>query len=128
MITKLLTSIAIITAGLGFALIYFRRSPGGMTSSHPLAGHRPWRKVGAAICLLVSVMYVIGIYAVDIPERPVPYAIYWLIMIALLFWLFFLAVRDMMYTRKLMKAWREDVQQRRQAAFGGHSDKDTGNT
>lgn len=116
MIPKLITSIAIVTVGLGLAMIYLRRNAGGAPSTHPLAGHRPWRKLGAGICLLVSVMYVIGIYVVDIPDRPVPYAIYWLILLGLLFWLFFLAIRDMMYTRKLMKVWRQDVRERRLAA------------
>ena len=54
-------------------------------------------------------MFVLGIYIVDIPDRPVPYAMYWITMLGLVVWLFVLAVRDIMYTRHLVQRWRSTV-------------------
>ncbi len=107
---KLLTSIAVLATGIACAWFYLRgptvrRDP----DSHPFAGDRPWRRLGAAICLLLAVMFVIGIYAVDIPDRPIPYALYWIIMLGLVVWLFTLAVRDVVYTRTLIRRWREEA-------------------
>jgi hypothetical protein len=112
MIPKLLMSIAILTTAAGLAWIYLRRTPAPGSPRYPFAGHRPWRKVGAAICLLISVMFVLGIYIVDIPDRPIPYAIYWIIMLGLVLWLFVLAIRDMMYTRALVHRWRSELRER----------------
>ncbi len=64
------------------------------------------------MCLLISVMFVLGIYAVDIPDRPVPYALYWIIMLGLVVWLFVLAVRDIMYTRELVRRRRLEMRNR----------------
>ena len=74
--------------------------------------------MGAAICLLLAVMFVIGVYAVDIPARPVPYAIYWIIILGLVVWLFALAVRDVMYTRQLVQRWRRDIADESDGALG----------
>jgi len=110
MIPKFLMSAAVLFTGFACAWFYLRRPairPNRAT--HPFAGERPWRRVGAAICLLLSVMFVAGVYAVDIPDRPVPYAIYWIIMLGLVVWLFALAIRDVKYTRKLIQRWRRDI-------------------
>lgn len=109
MIAKLLISAVLLAMGIFMAWAYIHRSPPGSMQEHPLSGHRPWRKVGAGICLLMAVMFVLGIYVVDIPERPIPYALYWIIMLGLVIWLFVLAVRDFMYTRSLVRRWREDL-------------------
>ena len=110
MIAKLLMSAAVLVTGFTCAWFYLRRPAiRPSRAAHPFAGERPWRRVGAAICLLLSVMFVAGVYAVDIPDRPVPYAVYWIIMLGLVVWLFALAVRDVMYTRKLIQRWRRDI-------------------
>ena len=83
MVFKLLASIIAVVTGSALAWVYLRRTPEESTAPLPLEGHRPWRRVGAAICLLISIMFVLGIYVVDIPERPVPYAMYWIIMLGL---------------------------------------------
>lgn len=114
MIAKLLTSVLVLVMGILMAWVYLRGTTGEPSSHHPLSGSRPWRKVGAGICLLIAVMFVVGIYVVDIPERPIPYALYWIVMLGLVIWLIVLAVRDFMYTRSLIRRWRED--QRRQGA------------
>ncbi len=110
MIAKLLMSVSVLLIGFACAWFYLRGpalGPGNAAS--PFVGYRPWRRVGAAICLLLSVMFVIGVYAVDIPARPAPYAIYWIVMLGLVVWLFALAVRDVMYTRELIRRWRRNI-------------------
>ena len=112
MIPKLLMSIAVLITGAALAWVYLRKAPDAVATRYPFAGHRPWRKVGATICLLISVMFVLGIYVVDIPDRPIPYALYWIIMLGLVVWLFVLAVRDIMYTRQLVRRWRHEMRDR----------------
>ncbi len=112
MVPKLLLSAAVLAVAGLLAWTHFRGSEDAASRRHPLAGDRPWRKVGAALCVLISVMFVLGIYIVDIPDRPVPYALYWIIMLALVVWLFVLAVRDIMYTRKLARQWRIKMRDR----------------
>jgi hypothetical protein len=106
MISKLLVSVIVLATASTLALVYLRRGHDVAPARYPLAGHRPWRKLGAAICLLISVMFVLGIYVVDIPDRPIPYAIYWLIMLGLVVWLTTLALKDIMYTRELVHRFR----------------------
>ncbi len=112
MIPKLLISILLLATAATLAWVYLRKGYDAAPARYPFSGHRPWRKLGAAICLLISVMFVLGIYVVDIPDRPIPYAVYWLIMLGLVVWLFVLAVRDIMYTRQLVRRWRADAQNR----------------
>lgn len=103
--TKFLASAGILVIAATVAWLYLGR--GRSDRSHAsLFGDRPWRRVGAAICLLIAVMFVIGIYVVDIPERPIPYALYWLIILGLVVWLCVLAVRDFLYTRRVIRRRR----------------------
>jgi hypothetical protein len=101
-------SILILAGGLACAWVYLRKPP---VPENPalrmLRGDRPWRRVGAAICLLLSVMFVLGVYLVDIPQRPRTYAAFWLVMMLLVVWLCMLAIKDMLYTRKMLAKWRE---------------------
>ena len=126
MIPKLLISIILLATAAILAWVYLRKAPPAADSRYPFAGQRPWRKLGAAICLLISVMFVLGIYVVDIPDRPIPYATYWLIMLGLVIWLFVLAVRDIMYTRQLVRRWRADMRDRTAADSSGQSISDEG--
>ncbi len=109
MIPKLLMSIAVLITGAALAWYYLRKAPDAVATRYAFAGLRPWRKVGAALCLLISVMFVLGIYVVDIPDRPIPYALYRIIMLGLIVWLFVLAVRDIMYTRALVRRRRLEI-------------------
>jgi len=106
MVLKFLVSIALLSTAGVLAWVYLRGPTHVHPDAYPLRGHRPWRKMGAALCLLIAVMFVLGIYVVDIPDRPVPYAMYWIIMLGLVVWLFVLAVHDIMHTRKLVRQWR----------------------
>ena len=112
MIPKLLISVILLATAATLAWVYLRQAPITANPRYPFAGHRPWRKLGAAICLVISVMFVLGIYVVDIPDRPIPYAIYWLIILGLVIWLFVLALRDIMYTRQLVRRWRAEIRDR----------------
>jgi amino acid transporter len=127
MIPKLLISIMVLATAATMAWIYLRKPPAHGSPRYPFAGHRPWRKIGAALCLLIAVMFVLGIYVVDIPDRPVPYAIYWIIMLGLVVWLFVLALRDIMYTRGLVRQWRAEMRNRSAAETVNRSTIDDGN-
>ncbi|MCO6439088.1 MAG: hypothetical protein J5J06_18500 [Phycisphaerae bacterium] len=103
---KLLFSIALILSGAAFAWRYLSPWSGGWTGRAPIGGDRPWRRLGAGIMLVISVMFVVGIYVVDIPDRPRPYAAYWAVMLGMVLWLCVLAVRDVLYTRRVLDDYR----------------------
>jgi len=120
---KLLLSIFILTTGVACAWFYLRRPP--MPDNSPWGAnwtHRPWRRVGAAICLVVAVMFVLGVYLVDEPQHPRTYAAFWLVMMVLVVWLCGLALKDVLYTRQLIERWRLDRKKARLA----HGSEQTG--
>ena len=57
---------------------------------------------------MLAVMFVVGVYAVDIPDRPVPYAAYWIVVLGMVVWLCALAVKDMRHTRRVAARWRDE--------------------
>jgi hypothetical protein len=72
---------------------------------------RPWRRVGAGICVVLAVMFVVGVWALEHTERirhPVLFLIYWLIFLGLVAWLCVLALRDCLYTLKMVSRWRQE--------------------
>ena len=82
--TKLLFSVFTLGLGVGVAIIYMRRpSTDQMAAGPPFGGKRPWRRLGAAICLLLSVVFVLGVYLLDEDTRPGVYMIYWLVIMVL---------------------------------------------
>ena len=111
---KLLVSILILVGGLICSWLYLRRPtvtplPTSLPEDSPLRlirADRPWRRVGAAICLILSVMFVLGVYLVDIPEHPRTYAAFWLVMMVLVVWLCVLAIKDVLYTRQIITKWQ----------------------
>ena len=98
---QLFFSIGILIVGIGCAVVYFRK-PSENPVSHTAAfvGDRPWRRVGAAICAVLAIMFVVGVYVVDVPQRPTPYALYWLVMLVLVVWLLGLVIKDVAHTRR----------------------------
>lgn len=106
---KVLVCACVLLGGLGLAVRYWRQ-PRAMADSRfeELLGDRPWRRLGAGISVLLSVMFVVGVWVVDIPEKPVPYAAYWLIMLAMTMWLCVLAVKDAFHTRRVYDQWRAE--------------------
>jgi len=98
---KFLISALILASGCACAWRYLRSAEGGGQAS-PLRGHRPWRRVGAGICLVLAIMFVLGANLIDIPDRPRVYGAFWLVMLGLLLWLCGLALKDLHYTRRLL--------------------------
>ena len=94
-------TIVLVAVGAGIAARYLR-------ASRIVGAQRPWRRVGAVICLLLSVMFVVGLYVLDEKGPPALYLTYWLFMMLLVVWLLALAVQDILYTRKLIARWRVD--------------------
>ena len=111
---KLLICILILLGGLTCSWLYLRKPvmkplPESLPEDSPLRmirADRPWRRVGAAICLILSIMFVLGVYLVDIPEHPRTYAAFWLVMMLLVVWLCVLAIKDVLYTRQIIAKWR----------------------
>ncbi len=106
---QLIASILILLGGIACAWFYLGRppvSPDETSRFATLVADRPWRRVGAAICLLLSIMFVVGLYAVDVPANPKAYAAFWLIIMLLVLWLCVLAVKDVLHTRRLINEWR----------------------
>lgn len=101
---KLAICVVILATGLVCGWVYLVRplwdGAGG--------DDRPWRRLGGGICVLLGVMFVFGVYLVDIPEKPRPYAAYWLVMLGLVVWLCVLALRDIAYTKRQYAARRTD--------------------
>ena len=107
-ILQIVFSVLVIGFGLTCALIYLRkpRARGGSAAGEKDRDERPWRRIGAAICLLVSVMFVVGVYTEDTPDRPRAYAAFWVVIMALVLWLCGLALKDLRYTQKKIAQWR----------------------
>ena len=101
-------SILILLSGVGCAVFYFRKPPKiSDPITHALLSNRPWRRLGAAICLVLAVMFVLGVYLVDVPDRPRAYAAYWAVMLVLVMWLGSLAIKDILHTRRIIATWRD---------------------
>ena len=106
---KAVFCLLLVTFGVSCALLYLRPPPITVADCKFARFYdRPWRRVGAAICLLVSVMFVLGVYLVDIPEHPRTYATYWLLIMVLVLWACGLAVKDVWYTHRMMKSRRSE--------------------
>ncbi len=96
-------SILVLLTGLGCVALYFRKHRGVESAiGKEIIGHRPWRKIGAALVCLLSISYVLGVQLVDVPKYPRAYACYWVVFLGLVFWLCVLALRDLQYTRKMI--------------------------
>jgi len=112
---KLTVCIILLFGGLACGWIYLLRPlqlrrPGLV----PPADDRPWRRVGAGICVVLGVMFPMGVYLLEDHPPPKVYASYWSVMMVLVLWLCALALRDVVHTRKVMRTRR-----RRSAAEDG---------
>lgn len=106
---KAIFSIVLIGFGVACAVLYWRAPVSSSTDPRIVAFHdRPWRRIGAAICLVVSVMFVLGVYLVDIPDHPKVYAAFWMVILVLVFWACCLAIKDAWHTRKMLARWRRE--------------------
>ncbi len=102
---KLVTSIGVLGVG-GVVAIGYLRSPFAEVDPDPgsRGGGRPWRRLGAAICVVVAVMFVLGIYLLDGKPPPRVFLAYWILVLVLVFWLCGLALKDIMHTRRSLSA------------------------
>ena len=102
---KLVTSIGVLGIG-GVVAIGYLRNPFADVEPDPgsRGGERPWRRLGAAICVVVAVMFVLGIYLLDGKPPPRVFLAYWILVLVLVFWLCGLALKDIMHTRRLLSA------------------------
>ena len=109
---KLAIAAFVLCLGLFLALYLFRNKPPDPSRRFEyMLGDRPWRRLGAAIAVVLAIMFVVGIYVVDIPDRPVPYAVFWLIMLGMIVWLCSLAVKDVLHTRRTYHRWRRELEE-----------------
>ena len=98
----------VLGVAVALAVVYFRRTPPGQENRRGvLGGSRPWRRLGAAICLVLAIMFVGGLYLMDARTSPRAFAAYWLVMLVLALWLCALAIKDVLYTRRMLIAWRK---------------------
>lgn len=104
---KILVSIIVLIMAAG-ATLYLRKPKVDPSSkADRIIGHRPWRRLGAAICILVSIMFVLGINVFDRVNAPRAFAWYWLTILVLLVWLCWLAFKDLLYTRHMLLNLKE---------------------
>ena len=73
---------------------------------------RPWRVQGAAICLLLSVMFFLGVNCLDGRRNPRAFILFWLTMLVLVFWACVLAWVDIRRTRRDYHRARQDRTER----------------
>lgn len=65
---------------------------------------RPWRPLGAAICGLATVMFILGVCLLDEKRGRVGFMLFWFVELALALWLCVLAYKDIRHTRRLAAA------------------------
>lgn len=104
---KLLYSVLLFATGLACGWFFLirptiRRQPDGTA----LPDDRPWRRVGAGVCLVLGIVFPLGIYRQDSFRSPHVFLAFWAIIIVLVFWLFVLAMRDLAHTRHLLQSRR----------------------
>lgn len=103
---QFILSVLILGFGVVFAWFYLGSSPSARRGSRgTIGGGRPWRRLGAGIVLVVSVMFVVGLYWSDGAHSPRAFAAYWLIMLLMVGWLCVLAAKDVLYTRRMIAGW-----------------------
>ncbi|MHC5108784.1 MAG: hypothetical protein ACYTHJ_02765 [Planctomycetota bacterium] len=124
---KSLLSIIVLVTGVSIAWKYLRFRPdpntrGSRTQPGVIGvSDRPWRRLGAAICLTTAVMFVLGIYLINPERNPAAVATYWLVILLLVVWLCLLAVKDMLHTRRELEKWRDE--RRADIGWSNHADE-----
>ncbi len=74
-------------------------------------GDRPWRRVGAAICVVLSVMFVLGINFPRPVENKIAFLVFWMLILFLLLWLCVLVIKDLLYTRKRLMELKDKLRE-----------------
>ena len=68
--------------------------------------HRPWRQLGAAICLVLGMMFLVGLRALDPSTQPMRYLTYWSVVLLLVVCVCTLAAIDVAHTLRAVRRWR----------------------
>ncbi|MCC7291949.1 MAG: hypothetical protein IT449_07810 [Phycisphaerales bacterium] len=63
-------------------------------------GERPWRRLGAGICAVTSLMFLLGAALMKPRESPRAYLAFWAVLLGLVMWLIVLAFKDARHTLK----------------------------
>lgn len=105
-------SILILACGAFFGWFYLRTprfiDEKDDTLYRALRTGRPWRRLGAAVCVVVSIMFVLGIWFIDDLRSPRAFAAFWLVLSFLVLWLCGLAAKDILHTRRVVAKWRAE--------------------
>jgi len=116
---KWLACALVLASAAAIAWYYLRRTKDLHAASDPplfSREARPWRRLGAAICVVLAIMFVAGITLIDRPARPGMFIAFWLLILGLICWLCVLAIKDLLHTRKMVADWRA---RRRETVFQG---------
>jgi len=109
---KLVILVVIVCVGLLVTWLYLWKP---VPIPAALGGPRPWRRLGAAICLVMAVMFVVGVEFLDEYRTPRVGLAYWCVILMLALWVCLLAWKDMRYTRRILAQRRA----RRASGDGG---------
>lgn len=102
---ELAISLIVVAFAVLIAFLYLRRRPLKHVANR-VGGDRPWRRLGAGICLLVGVMFAIGLAGLNPRTSPRSFTWYWIVVLLLILWLCGLAIKDLLYTRSVLSRWR----------------------
>lgn len=106
-VMNLVLPIVVLLIAVIISLVYLAKPVSeSKTKAFSIGGYRPWRRVGAAICLLIAVMYIVGISRLNAEASPRTFILYWITILLLVLWLCALALKDLLYTRATIARWR----------------------
>lgn len=101
-------SVVVLAMGVTCAVVYLRKpSVDPKSRAGHIIGNRPWRRLGGGICLLLSIMFVLGLHFLDGSRSPGAFIAYWLLILVLVMWLCGLAFKDLLYTRRMIMSLRD---------------------
>ncbi len=63
-------------------------------------GERPWRRLGAGICAVTALMFLLGANLMKPLESPRAFLAFWAVLLGLVMWLVVLAFKDVRHTLK----------------------------
>ena len=101
--TVVLTVVMMIGVLIGWLYLW---KPVPVCSS--MGSSRPWRRLGAAICVVTAVMFVAGISLLDERSSPRLGLIYWGVISIMVLWVCLLAMKDMRYTYRVITQRRAE--------------------
>lgn len=100
---KLALLIFIVVTALGVGLVYLWR-PAPIAAV--FGAQRPWRRLGAAICVVMAAMFVLGVAYLDEYRTPRLGLVYWGLIGIMALWLGLLALKDLRYTYRQIERRR----------------------